>query len=115
MSDAWGESLEAMRLAELSAYEDAWQRDPAGMPGPFAGRTLTGADAFWLAARALAGIGGEPEAAADRLRRAQTDPLLRVSLNLATLDLRGAILSGADLRQGVLGGAHLEDAVSARR
>jgi uncharacterized protein YjbI with pentapeptide repeats len=103
--------VEAARLAELSDYEQAWRLDPAGRPGPFSGRTLTGADVFWLAARALGGAGGDLEAAAHRLRRALTDPLLRVSLDLAALDLRGAILSGADLRQAILGGAHLEDAV----
>jgi uncharacterized protein YjbI with pentapeptide repeats len=82
-----------------------------GSTGPFDGQELTGADVFWLAVRELAGQGGGLAGAENRLQDAIANSLLRVSLDLSGIDLRGAILSGAHLEDATLGKAHLEGAV----
>ncbi len=115
-----------MRVAPTSA---TWTPTPGGIDdpdvarwlgggdarwpfGPFStNRTeddLTGADVFWLAARALAGLGGSIDAAAQRLREARK-PLGGVEvLDLTQLELQGATMSGANLDGALLRGAQMQ-------
>jgi uncharacterized protein YjbI with pentapeptide repeats len=111
MSLAWGDAIESTRFLELKQLHERWRHTDSGPSGPFAGITLTGADVFWLAAQALTGAGGDIHAAERRLRTAQHDALLRVSLDLSSLNLRSAVLSAADLQHAVLGRARLENVI----
>lgn len=111
MAAAWGDNLESERIAELVNWERQGNSNSAGRTNPFAGKTLTGADVFWLAAHVLASATGDHRAAEQRLRDAQTDTLLRVSLDLSALNLQRAVLSGANLHGAILGKAHLEGAI----
>lgn len=111
MGVAWGDEVEAGHITELIGIVERWQPNPSGLAGPFDGTALTGAETFWLAAYALAGRGGDLAAAAQRLRAAQADSLLRVSLDLSPLNLRGAVLSAAQLQNAVLGKACMEGAI----
>jgi len=121
-----GVSLPPDRQAQLIHWQYTYQQDsvspntPTGI-GPFAGRTLTGAEVYWLAARFLTNDArvGKPEEAPEQrmrrafkqLRKAKTESLLRVSLDFSGLNLNGAILSGAHLAGAVLGKAQLIGAV----
>ena len=121
-----GISLPADRQAQLIRWQYEYQKDVASNKtprpaGPFAGRVLTGAEVYWLAASLLAADVkvGNPGATSEhrmqeafgRLRATKTEPLLRVSLDFTKLNLNGAILSGADLAGAVLGKAQLVGAV----
>ncbi|HLY31799.1 MAG TPA: pentapeptide repeat-containing protein, partial [Ktedonobacterales bacterium] len=106
----WGDLIDDDRRRKLEGYEQGAR--PEGY-GPYAvpGEPLTGADVFWLAACAL--VEREritPDEAMNRLDQAKKDSLLRVSLNLSNLDLRGARLSGAHLEGAVLGHAQFQGA-----
>jgi uncharacterized protein YjbI with pentapeptide repeats len=89
----WGDPISDERQAELQARLDAWAAETTHgqRSGPFDGDHLSGADVFYLAARALAGSSGELLAARQRLERGDlsTDDFRAVS----TVCLNGAILS----------------------
>ena len=108
--DAWGDPIDAARKVELDDLRRVWDANPAGRPGPFAGRTLTGADVFWLAVSALAGPSGDTALAEKRLREAQYNALLRAALDLSAVNLQGAVLGGIHLRGAILRRVHLEHA-----
>jgi uncharacterized protein YjbI with pentapeptide repeats len=106
----WGDDIAEDRQAELDALQRAWETEPAGRAGPFAGVRLSGADVFWLATRALAGRAPDPSKAAERLRMARQDSVLRQALDLSALHLTGADLQGAELEGAGLRAAHVEGA-----
>jgi uncharacterized protein YjbI with pentapeptide repeats len=109
----WGDDISDDRRAELDRRLQAWTAEgEGGRDGPFQGVSLTGADVFYLAARALAGPDGQVQLkeALERLRRAQRDAVLRVTLDLSGLDLSGAVLPRATLERAALTGATLTGA-----
>ncbi len=132
----WGDPISKERQAELDALAEqqrVWSEQPEAFLGesPFGGAgRLTGADVFWLAARALARWGEETDDVA-ALAAAQADlravaqdtqtgrgvrgkvDLRDTHLELADLmgaHLEGAFLWGVYLEQATLDGAHLEGA-----
>jgi len=134
----WGEFPRPERIAELEARLSEWEQlpqesrgDPAqgkggrsafdrGGPQAWQGDWLTGADVFYLAARALAGSAEPAAIDAGVLRLAMV--LRRVTLSggfldlsadhldLSALHLEGAYLAFAQLELAHLAGAHLEGA-----
>ena len=110
IGNGWGDPIAAPRIAALDDLRRAWEATPAGRPGPFAGRTLSGADVFWLAVSALAGPSGDTALAEKRLREAQYNALLRAALDLSAVNLQGAVLGGIHLRGAILRRVHLEHA-----
>ena len=110
---AWGQPITEARQAELDALASQqadWAAQPAAnwASGPLWRVSLTGADVFWLAKRALAGPQGDMDAADAKLRT--EDFIERQSLNLAALHLEGADLRETALERAVLRAAHLEQA-----
>lgn len=113
----WGEAIPPERQIELEARLQAWADEGEAGHGqgtsPFAWdnwrQQLTGADVFYLAARALAGPDGDAAAlqrAATQLRNKEQRYFLDLSaLHLERASLMGAHLEGADLHE-----AHLERA-----
>jgi uncharacterized protein YjbI with pentapeptide repeats len=111
--DAWGDDISEGRKAELETKLQTWGQEfvHGDRLGPFDGETLTGADALWLAARALAGSNDRQELA-DWAKRLQSQPE-DVEENLyllPALNLKGATLDYAHLERANLLGAHLEKA-----
>jgi uncharacterized protein YjbI with pentapeptide repeats len=104
-SGAWGESITKQRAAELEAILHAWEteREHGERTGPFDAVRLTGADVFWLAARASAGTNETRIVAAfaEQVRYGDVE-------DMAKLHLEGANLDGANLNAAFLPGAHLE-------
>jgi uncharacterized protein YjbI with pentapeptide repeats len=115
--DAWGDTIAPERQAKLEALflrQAEWAAKPEAEreESAFKDVRLTGADVFWLAARALAGT-NEAQAVAEqmgRLRQAQGDKELRIRLSLEALHLERANLAGVRLERANLAGAHLERA-----
>jgi uncharacterized protein YjbI with pentapeptide repeats len=110
---AWGQPIAEARQAELDALASQqadWSVQPAESrgSGPLWRVSLTGADVFWLAKRALAGPQGDMAAAETRLRT--EDFIERQSLNLAALHLEGADLRETSLERAIFRAAHLEQA-----
>ena len=117
---AWGESITKQHADILGTMLQEWEEETehAGRKGPFDiniidierfrrfGMKLTGADVFWLAARALAGT-NEANAVAEAVERI----LSASSGHLNYLDLEGAFLDAAHLEGAFLNGAHLEHAM----
>jgi uncharacterized protein YjbI with pentapeptide repeats len=108
----WGDDITAERQAVLDALAEqqrAWVEQPEQERGdsPCKGMQLTGAEVFHLAARALAGPGGDLSAASARLR----DPAQPRPSALSALHLEGAYLRAAHLEKAHLVAAHLEGAV----
>jgi uncharacterized protein YjbI with pentapeptide repeats len=112
----WGSAIDGQRMEwlrsrlALSKSSDPHQSD---QKPPFAGQSLTGAEVFWLAVQVLAGPQENTAAAERRLQQATASPLLRVSLDLSGVDLRGAVLSGAHLEGAILGRVRLGGATLA--
>jgi uncharacterized protein YjbI with pentapeptide repeats len=112
--DTWGEDIPPERKAELEELAErqrAWAKQPEATrdDSHFNGVLVTGAEVFYLAARAHAGPDADAElldAAAARLR--SDDSLVRRGISLDALHLEGAILAGAHLGWAILAGAHLE-------
>lgn len=104
--DAWGESITKRRADELEAILHSWEteQEHGERKGPFDGVELAGADVFWLAARALAGVGDEQAIIA------RVDELLHDGPDLFDLHLEGADLAWAHLEGAHLKSAHLEGA-----
>jgi uncharacterized protein YjbI with pentapeptide repeats len=71
---------------------------------------LTGSDVFWLAARALAGLGGSIDAAAQRIREARTAWGGIEVLDFTQLELQGSTMDGAKLDGALLRGAQMQRA-----
>jgi hypothetical protein len=118
--DAWGDSITKERAGELEAKLQAREQeaDHGEWKGPFDigpdkdWVTRTGAEVFWLAARALAGT-SEAQAVADqkeRLRRVRDNWGSYYTLRLDGLHLEGVHLLGAHLEGAILGGAQLQGA-----
>src|SRR5262245_44170996 len=57
LGEAWGESITKRKASYLEDRLQVWELedDHGSRKGPFESTSLTGADVFWLAARALAG------------------------------------------------------------
>jgi uncharacterized protein YjbI with pentapeptide repeats len=126
----WGDMPPPERIAELEARLAEWARlpeaergdpvkkegrsafDPYG-PHQWEGGLLSGADVFFLAARALAGSAELEGIAAAAARLRTTDVSERFSLDLSALRLAGAVLYDAQLTGATLCGAHLEGVVLA--
>ncbi len=116
--DRWGDEIPEERVRELEEMLRAWdaETDHGDRKGPFdsgpdkVGVQLTGADVFYLAARALVGTtttdGPIADVAAAR-EALMSDPDLRYSLDLSALQLAGAHLSRAQLAGTYLSGAQL--------
>jgi uncharacterized protein YjbI with pentapeptide repeats len=113
---AWGDPITERRQAELEELLRAWEAeaDHGTRLGPFAQVELTGACVAWLAARAIAGVGGDSAAGEEQLRTALDDVSIRSTLDLSALHLEGADLSDCHLERTSLNGAHLEQANLAR-
>lgn len=120
--DRWGDEIPEERARELEERLAAWdaEADHGDRKGPFDrdgwyGR-LTGADVFYLAARALIGTTTDQGSIADlatareALRAAPKNILLRFSLDLSALHLESAYLYQAQLEDATLNKAHLERA-----
>jgi hypothetical protein len=117
--DAWGsyDQISDARRADLDARAEeqaAWvasapdaQRDME--QSAFWRERLTGAEVFYLAARAFAGPDGDLAAATARLRSADRSEY--VSFDLSALHLEGVWLDGAHLEGAWLNYAHLEEAL----
>ncbi len=117
----WGERPPPERIAELEGRLAEWEQMSAEARGKGRsafdtsepqgwGEQLTGADVFYLAARALA-RSAEPsaiEAAAARLRT--TVEAERFALDLSALHLEGAVLAFAHLEGAYLATARLDGA-----
>jgi hypothetical protein len=111
----WGDPISEERQEELRVLADqqrAWAATPEQerRESPFRGVRLTGADAFWLAAYALADGAGDVSAQAQRLRAGNNDFLVHTGLSLFHLRLEGADLREAHLERAILYAAHLEGA-----
>ncbi|HEV2236156.1 MAG TPA: hypothetical protein VGR57_05790 [Ktedonobacterales bacterium] len=94
-ADAWGQPITDARKAELDALakrQRAWaDQPPAGRSdSPCKGVALTGADVFWLAARALTGPTGDTASFEALLRSA--DPVERFSVDVSALHLAGGFV-----------------------
>jgi uncharacterized protein YjbI with pentapeptide repeats len=122
LGKAWGESITKARAAELEAKRQASEQeaDHGERKGPFDLVGLTGADVFWLAARALAGS-DYVHGVAQQMERLRHRPLniTLVDLNISgavlwRANLSGALLSEANLSGANLGGANLAGANLAR-
>ena len=111
LGEAWGESITTGRAAELEAKLQArgQEAEHGERKGPFHGVLLTGADVFWLAARALAGTSATQAVATQmaRLRQVRHDGPVRIDPDLSALHLAGASLVRANLAGASLGGANL--------
>lgn len=141
--DSWGDPISDERKCELRTILASWatlsEEERAQWQGPFdrrrgiPGLILTGADVFWLAARALAesdgnGTGDDAIAEAEQqLRQAKMSgdgpPHLAITLDTLSLDalqlnyahlreahLEGAILVDAHFERADRRGSHLQDA-----
>jgi Pentapeptide repeats (8 copies) len=117
--DAWGESITKTRVLELETMLRDWEAGKVHdrLRGPFdrklgdlswEGVSLSGADVFWLAARAIDADKVDDIAGRERLY-VNNYRLDRVP-SLASVQLYGANLSGAHLEQSYLCGIHLEGA-----
>ena len=115
----WGDPVSPERQAELDALavrQRTWAAQPEATRGdsPLKDVRLTGADAFWLAKRALAGPEGDAHALATAethiLRDERPVDLHSSSLDLLALHLERATLGGAHLERAFLERAHLERA-----
>lgn len=107
----WGDDISPERTTELDGQLRAWEQetDHGERIGPFdktgwTGR-LTGADVFYLAARAATRSEGDVAEAAERLRTAWG--LDRYQFNLSALHLEQADLSRANLTGADLSRANL--------
>jgi hypothetical protein len=128
----WGDGISDERTATLEAMLREWEEiDHHGRAGPFDQLPLTGADVFWLVARARADSVGEVEEVKDQLcKMCDTSPedagfdfstlpleenIRRAKLVLSdfhhAVHLEEADLTGAHLERAYLVGAHLEGAV----
>lgn len=107
--DAWGESIIERRLNELEEILQAWQaeREHGERKGPFDGKKLTGADAFFLAVRSLRGR-SDKQTFREQVKRLMFGDW---NVNLSDLHLEGAELIGARLEHAPLTDAHLEGAL----
>jgi hypothetical protein len=120
--DRWGDDIPEARVRELEKLLAAWEAeaDHGDRKGPFdngsgkrRGVPLTGADVFYLAARALGATSilvADLAAAREALRAVRKDFSLHYSLNLSVLHLEGATLRQAHLERAYLVEAHLERA-----
>jgi uncharacterized protein YjbI with pentapeptide repeats len=113
----WGTAIDEQRMewlrSRLALAKSTYPSHQSDQKPPFAGQSLTGAEVFWLTVQVLAGPQGDLTAAERRLQQAATNPLLRVSLDLSAIDLRGAVLSGAHLEGAILGRVRLGGATLA--
>ena len=114
-SSAWGATIDEKRKAELELMLRDWDAEPSGRPGPFADVSLTGADVFWLAARALVRADRSIDEAETMLRsaiyaRAKTLSIAVPTLHLEKANLGNAHLERASLSKASLAGAHLYQA-----
>ncbi|HUY79218.1 MAG TPA: pentapeptide repeat-containing protein [Ktedonobacterales bacterium] len=122
---AWGDPIDEARKQELWAQLRAWWEEigHGERVGPFAGKSLTGADVFSLSVCAMTEATTRTEVEAEHwLRTAQEDDfspkLSQLCLQSAVLNqaqLQGAVLShaqmqGVDLREAQLQGANLFEA-----
>ena len=106
----WGDPISEERQAELQGILHAWDAlgaDHGNKKGPFADKSLTGADVYWLAERVRDERGEVPNLHLERayLRQAHLE-----GANLIMAHLEGAFLFQAHLEGADLGGAHLEGA-----
>lgn len=122
--DAWGDDISDERKAYLEQRLQAWEQEAehGEQKGPFDARLgfdydgpkgiLTGADVFWLAARALAGTSrAQVVAEHARLLRTRSPIWLSMQVRLDGLHLEGACFAEeAHLEGAYLQGAHLEGA-----
>jgi uncharacterized protein YjbI with pentapeptide repeats len=108
-TDGCGDPVSADRARWLDQRQADWDRDHAGRPSPFATERLTGADVYYVVIRVLAEAAGDRAAAEARLKQATDNTLLKVSLDLSAVNLRGADLSGAQLAGAILRRAQLQD------
>jgi uncharacterized protein YjbI with pentapeptide repeats len=122
---AWGDDISEERQRELDAILAFWdsETDHGRRRGPFHNLQelgvwspllqmrleLTGADVYYLAARALVGTTASYLDISDlpTARTALRNPNLRFDLDLSALCLSGANLAGAQLEQATLGKAQL--------
>lgn len=120
----WGDEISEERQRELEKRLDAWDADAdhGERKGPFDTRgmddeeweqlLLTGADVFYLVARALVGtipgFSQEPIPDLVAARAVMRDPAIRFMLNVSALRLQGANLSGAQLNGANLFNAYLD-------
>jgi hypothetical protein len=129
---AWGDDISEERKDELDAILAAWdaETDHSGRIGPFDRLevreeekkllTLTGADVFYLAARALIGTTFQPviylppitdlDAARKALRDYPKNLIERDSLKFSRLHLENTRLEGAHSENATLREPHLEGA-----
>ena len=118
IGEAWGDAISEERQRELEATLAAWEAetDHGERRGPFdrvggSGRLfLTGADVFYLAARALVHAKpdfGQPLPNLTAARTALLGPIRRfpVNLDFSVLQLAGANLAGVSMKKARLHGA----------
>jgi uncharacterized protein YjbI with pentapeptide repeats len=122
MGEGWAEDVAEERRRALDERLNEWERaghhNLSAVRGPFqadaedgwTGGRLSGADVFYLAARALARELGDVESAAAWLVQREPYPHVTPQHFLSGLNLAGADLSGAQLRGARLIDAHLEGA-----
>ncbi len=110
--DRWGDPITPKRQAELEETLRQWEEEAGhrDRPGPFAGKELTGAEVFWLAALALANRRGDVTTATNELRRRTGKRFVRHEVSLDKLLLQKANLREAHLEGALLREAHLEGA-----
>jgi uncharacterized protein YjbI with pentapeptide repeats len=88
---------------------------PGGGKSVLAGIRLTGADIFWLAARAMAGAEGDATATLEVLAAASRgDSTALSTVHLGALHLQGVDLRDVNLSGAVLVGAHFDGAMLSR-